>query len=593
MSLLSSLVAAYDRLPDAPPPGYALQKIDFALTLKPDGTPGGLIDLREDKGKKKISRLMMVPEPPKRTVKIDPNFLWDKSAYVLGIGSSKRLAAEHAAFVALHREALAGSDDAGLRALLFFLERWRPESFDDSGWPEDLRDANIVFRLLDGGAREFLHERPAARRAWADLRAARGGQGSALCLLSGERKAPARLHPAIKGVWGGQSSGASIVSFNLDAFESYGHKQGANAPVGEEEAFKYTTVLNRFLQTDSGHRVQIGDASCVFWAEAPTLEQVEQAEATGGWMLGLSGIDEEKQAGAVKDILEKIRLGRPLRSFAPKLAEGVRFYVLGLAPNAARLSIRFWFQDDFGVLAQRYRRFLADMAVEPGDGDSLPTLWKYLLELAVQHKRENVPPNLAGDWMRAILTGQRYPQTLLSSALMRIRADKTVNARRVALLKAVLLRNFDMEKEVPVTHDEDNDNRGYRLGRLFALYEYIQEKALGDKVNATIKDKFYGAASSRPRGVFPFLQRNSAHHLSKLRRERPKQQKWLHKKLDEVMEPMERTPASFPATLPTVDQALFALGYHHERKALRDKRGDDQTGKPKDNASADAEETQP
>jgi CRISPR-associated protein Csd1 len=200
-----------------------------------------------------------------------------------------------------------------------------------------------------------------------------------------------------------------------------------------------------------------------------------------------AGIDEATETGKVGDILKRIRNGQPLREFVPELAEGVRFYVLGLAPNISRLSIRFWFEDDFGVLARNYQRFVGDMHVSPPPPDEHPALWKYLAETAVLGKRDNVPPNLAGEWMRAILSGTPYPLTLLSTVLMRVRADGDLNALRMGILKALLVRNFrKTEREAPVSLDPDNRNKGYVLGRLFAAYEHAQTAALGRNINATI-----------------------------------------------------------------------------------------------------------
>jgi CRISPR-associated protein Csd1 len=382
----------------------------------------------------------------------------------------------------------------------------------------------------------------------------------AVCLVTGERGPIARLHPAIKGVWGAQSSGASLVSFNAPAFESYGNTQGDNAPVSEAAAFAYAAALNAFLERDSRHRIQIGDASTVFWADASQAEQADAAEAIFGMLLG---IDEALQVEKVRPILEKIRAGRPFADAAPDLAKGVRFYVLGLSPNAARLSIRFWLDDDFGVFAERFARHLEAMRTEPPPRDENPSIWRCLIETAVQRKTENIAPNLAGDWLRAILTGGRYPQTLVATLLMRLRADKDVNALRVAILKSVLIRNFT--KEVPVALNPDNTEPGYLLGRLFATYEHIQSAALGRSLNATIRDKFYGAASATPRKVFPLLDKGAATHLAKVGKDKKGYAVALERRLGEIMNHFDPSADPFPAFLPAEQQALFAVGYYHQK----------------------------
>ena len=340
-----------------------------------------------------------------------------------------------------------------------------------------MKDQNIVFALESERLKGIcMHDRPAARALWAKL-CAEGDKKEAACLVTGERAPIARLHPAIKGVWGAQTSGASIVSFNLDAFTSYGHEQGDNAPVSEEAAFAYTTTLNRFLERNSGHRIQIGDASTVFWADASDAKVAEEAEGVFAALLGAAAVDESIEAKKVGAILLLVRDGRPAVDFKPDLPQGVRFFVLGLAPNAARLSVRFYLEDDFGAIAERFLAHVARMRIEPPPKDERPSIWRLLIETAVQRKSENVSPNLAGEWLRAILTGASYPLTLLSTLLMRLRADHDVNGLRVAVLKAVLIRNFAME--VPVSLDIENRDSGYLLGRLFAAYEYVQTQALG------------------------------------------------------------------------------------------------------------------
>lgn len=573
MSLLTSLARAYDRLPDAPPYGFSTEKIGFVISICDDGT-ARVIDLRGDE-KKRPPRMTMVPQAVKRTAGVAPNFLWDKTAYVLGLtgGEGKRTAQEHQAFKDRHFEWLSGTDDPGLRAFLRFLQGWVPDQVLD-GMTDDLRDQNAIFAYEpDRLSNIWLHDRPAAREIWRK-KAGADAAGAQMCLVNGEMAPVARLHPSIKGVWGAQSSGAALVSFNLDAFSSYGHEQGDNAPVSEAAAFAYTTALNRFLTKDSGHRIQIGDTSTVFWADGSA---VEAAICEGLFFGMLDGGDTEDAAAEDKDAnaqiklrLEMIQQGTALAQIAPKLVKGVRFHILGLAPNAARLSVRFHYEDDFGKLVENYQNHLGNLRLDPPPRDGFPPLWRYLVELAVLGKRENVPPNLAGDWMRAILTGQPYPLTLLATTLMRLRGDGDVNALRAGILKSVLIRNLKME--VPVALDPTLPNKGYVLGRLFAVYEEIQRAALGGNVNATIKDKFYGAASATPQKVFAVLDRGAANHFAKLRKQSPGWAVNLEKLLTSITEVMEPGQDPIPVALSSAEQAMFGIGYYHQRSEAFRKR---------------------
>jgi len=473
---------------------------------------------------------------------------------------SKRTAQEHKSFVDAHHAWLAGTDDEGLLALLRFLDAWKPERFAELGWPEEMKDQNVVFALeSERIANVRIHDRPAARALWTRL-SSEGEKVETVCLVDGNKAPVARLHPAIKGVWGAQSSGASIVSFNLEAFTSYEHEQGDNAPISDRVAFAYTTALNHLLDRDSKHRIQIGDASTVFWADASSAEAAEAAESM---FAILFGIDESAEAAKIGDILGKIRSGRPVAEFQPAFAPGVRFHILGLSPSAARLSVRFYVEDEFGTLATRYAEHHERLRIDPPPRHESPSMWRMLIETAALGKSENIQPNLAGEWMRAILTGTPYPLTLLSSVIMRLRADHDVSALRVAILKSVVIRNFSVE--APVSLNPDFKDPGYLLGRLFAVYEQIQVAALGTSVNATIKDRFYGAASAQPRKVFHILDAGSANHLSKVGKQNPGRRINLEKAVASIMDLMEPGTDPYPASLPDKSQALFALGYYHQR----------------------------
>lgn len=605
MTILSALARAYHRMPDAPPYGYSAEKIGFCIVLNPDGSVADVADLR-DTEKKRSARALLVPQGKKRTVGIDPNFLWDKSAYVLGItsGEGKRTLQEHAAFRAQHLEWLADVDDPGLVALRLFLTDWTPESFGPPAWSDDLRDQNIVFRLASEYT--FLHDRYVARALWLRI-GTEGASDPQTCLVTGNSGPVARLHPSIKGVWNAQSSGASLISFNLDAFASYGHEQGDNAPVSEGAAFAYTTALNRLL-ADNLRRVQIGDASTVFWADASDPDLATEAEGLAGVMLGRvepTGGDEKIAEQKIIDKLAMMRDGKPLAVIAPRLAQGVRFYVLGLAPNAARLSVRFWWQGNFGDLAGNYALWLRDMHLEPAPDRPVFSIRATALRSAPAERRngklhfdgDRVSTLLAGELTRAILTGGRFPRALLSLLLLRIRGDQELDRVRIALIKALIVRDMRLDRRLPLrpdgtpmedylmTADPMDPNPARHLGRLFALIERAQLAALGSEINATVKDKFLGAAASTPGRVFGQLLENAErHHLKRLRNGHS-DAKWIkdpdHARAvgaglnREIGQIWAEIGAAVPQQHSTEEQGLFLVGYYQERYRKRPGATDD------------------
>ena len=578
--ILASLARYYRRLaaktdvagnPKVPPYGFSEEKIGWVLVLDSDGN---LVDVVPNLSgdKKPQPKLMSVPRPEKRTSGVKPNFLWDKTAYALGVEANKDKASAKerpfvpsektfAAFKDHHLNLLKDTADEGLQALCRFLQNWQPEHFADSKCLSEMLDANVVFKL--DGSSGYLHQHEAAQALWADyLQSDEAEQG--LCLISGEAAPIARLHPAIKGVFGGQSSGGSIISFNKESFTSFGKEQGANAPVSEAAAFAYTTALNYLLRRENRHCLSIGDASTVFWAEAADSGQAEAAEDFFADMV--SPPDDEQEAQKVFDILEQMGKGRPLQEVAPELSPDTRFYILGLAPNASRISIRFWLDTTFGQLAEHLAQHWQDLALEPRPWKTPPSVWRLLIQTAVLGKSENISPVLAGEFTRAVISGTPYPLSLLAQLIARIRADGDANGLRIAMIKAVLQRRFRkgfIHEEIPMSLDTASRNQAYLLGRLFAVLERIQHQALGD-VNAGIADRYYGSASAVPFSVFPRLLSGAKHHLSRLRKDKAGMAVNLDKDLGAIITGL---PETFPRHLSMEEQGRFAIGYYHQKQS--------------------------
>lgn len=580
--ILQALVGYYERKAeeeDSPLPllGFSIGKIDYCLVINKDGELVGepqtiRIEVEDKKGKKKVvARPMVVPKAVKRTVGVSPNFMWDNTGYVLGadiidekLSAEKkekkieRIAETFQAFLDFHHEIGDEIDDEGMKALLKFLDNWKPTNVEKWDNWEDITGSNLVFRL--DGERKFLHQREAIRKAWIKRCQSKEVDYEAICLITGEEAPIARLHPALKGVRGAQSSGANIVSFNIDSFRSYGKDQSYNAPIGEEAAFKYTTALNYLLSRNSGQSVQIGDATTVFWAG-------ENSPVEDCWGLMLDpGTEIETH---IQNFLEAIREGRMPEDL--KDEKDKQFFILGLSPNAGRISVRFWYpstvEDVFGKLGAHYARLKIEKQYEKDF--EFPGLWWLLKETATLGKSENIQPLLSGELMRSILTGSRYPESLLSAVLSRIRADGHANYNRASLTKAILIKNHN--KEVTVSLKEDSPYLSYQLGRLFAVIEKAQEEAIPG-ANTTIKDKFFGSASSTPGSVFPTLFQNYKNHLKKIRSESKGRAIWFEKLVGDILEKVP--PEHLQSHMPLEDQGLFFIGYYHQRNDFFKKKSD-------------------
>jgi CRISPR-associated protein Csd1 len=557
--ILQALNAYYQRRAaeegaDIPLRGFSRQPVPFALEIEKDGTLKQVLDLRTQQGKKLVARQMILPQAIKRTVGIAANFLWDNTGYVLGAdakGNPERSAKTHDAFLEKVHLVCGSLDDAGAKAVLAFLDQWDPKEAPGLEYWDEMSGLNLVFKL--SSEKNCVHERPLVRDAWLAHYFSGEPKPEGQCLVTGDIGPVARLHADIKGVRGAQSKGASLVAFNLDAFTSYDKTQSYNAPVGEEAAFNYTTALNDLLKSGSDQRVQIGDATTVFWTESPT-----RSEELLGWVL-----DPREDKGDQKVLglfLEAIRDGKMPDEFKPE--KDVRFWVLGLSPNASRLSVRFWHVDTVaGLWGKIGRHFESLRMVRAFESEpQFPSMWQLLRVTAKRQDLDNLSPLLAGAFTRAILTGGPYPESLLSAVLGRIKAESEIGYFRAALIKACLVRNHNLE--VPVSLDESSLNTAYRLGRLFAVLEKLQQEAIPG-ANATIKDRYFGSAMATPRAVFPVLLRLAQHHGQKIEYGYA-----YDRRIAEILEEINVGEGGFPAHLPMEEQGNFVLGYYQQRTRL-------------------------
>lgn len=573
--ILQALTAYYEqlvRLGKLSAPGWDDSfKVSYELRLNDAGQLLRVVSLLTEKtvGKKTVlaPRAMRVPAHEKRSSGIAANFLCDNSTYLLGAdekGKPERAADCFKACAKLHHTILDGVDSPAARALLAYFDSWDPAQAAAhpllaEQWKEITGNANLIFGYEAADhSHSFVNDDPAIQNAWQahyNDRSADSDMGQ--CLITGKYAPIERTHPNISGVPGAQSSGAALVSFNAPAFCSYGHEQGDNAPVSKYAAFAYTTALNRLL-ADRNHCKHVGDTTILCWAE--NAEPVYQDAMS----MFLFGADEAAgiQESDVQAALKRLSAGQTVPFLEKELSPDQHFYLLGLAPNAARLSVRFFLRDTFGSFAQNLQKHAEEMEIDCSEKEKFRTLpiWAVVNETTrtVPGQPAKPSPQLAGDLLRAVLTGGRYPATLLNGVTLRIRAEQNVTRGRAAVIKAYYLRNYptELNKEVYTVSLNKTTNVPYLLGRLFSVLEAVQKAANG---TTTIKDRYFNAACATPGMAFPTLLRLSQKHLRKLN-------DGLATHYDkQITELMAQLPESgFPARLSLPDQGKFTIGYYHQ-----------------------------
>lgn len=574
--ILQALVNYYEMLlkqGKATPEGWCQAKVSYALNLHEDGRIKGVISLKseEERGKKKVQipAARRVPRMVARSSGISANFLCDNSKYILGIdtqGSGKRVRECFEAAKEKHLTVLKDVHSKMAEAVKAFFLSWDPETARDHPriqemW-EDVTDGGNLIFVMDT---EEAQEDEAICRAWHNWQQGKEEVQTGICLVTGEKTEVARIHSTIKGVQGAQSSGASLVAFNASAFESYGKEQSYNAPVGNYAAFAYTTALN-YLLSQRQYVFRFGDTTVVFWAE----DGEAAYQKAFGWSLEPQTDNQE----VIRNIFENIRDHREVIIEDIRLDPEQKFYVLGLAPNAARLSVRFFYENSFGNILNNIREHYSRMEIVKPSWETREYLGigAMLFETVNQKSRDKSPvPNLSAGVLRSVLSGSRYPENLYSGVLIRIRAEQgRITYGRAAIIKAFLIHNRQLQKEGNfVVLNQETKDAAYVLGRTFAVLEEIQEEA-NPGINATIRDKYFNSACANPGTVFPILMKLKNSHIRKIERQKEYKKIYFEKQLTDLMGKI----TDYPKMLTLEEQGRFILGYYHQVQKRYEKKED-------------------
>ena len=573
--ILQALVNHYENLEKqgkVDQEGWCKAKVSYAVNLSRDGEILGILSLKieEERGKKKVwvPRQIKVPEMVTRSSGVSANFLCDNSKYILGIdaeGTNQRVRDCFEAAKKKHLSLLREIEGEMAEAVRRFFETWDPEKASECAeikerW-EDITDGgNLIFCM----GINYAQDDTFIQKAWENARNKSSEDGqTGICLVTGKEAEISRIHKTIKGVPGAQSSGAALVSFNAPAFESYEKEQSYNAPVGKYAEFAYTTALN-YLLNQREYTFQLGDSMIVFWSESAEEEyQAAFFEAAD------PKSDNQEE---IKGIFDNLKTGMPVSIGNFTLDPDQRFYILSLAPNAARLSVRFFYQDSFGNILKNLSAHYERMSIVKPSWESREYMGvrDMLSETVNQNSKDKTPvPNMAAFVLQAILSGARYPASLYTDVLIRIRAEQgNVTWGRAGIIKAYLIRNGNWkEGENYMGLNEESRETAYVLGRLFSVLESIQMDA-NPGIKATIRDRYFNSACATPASIFPVLIKLKNSHMKKLERDKGSAKIYYEKLLTELMGKLDE----YPKRLSLEEQGKFILGYYHQVQKKYEKR---------------------
>lgn len=580
--ILQALVKHYENLVEeekVSKQGWCSAKVSYEIELSKEGEIKNIICLKieEERGKKTVIRPqnLLVPEMVTRSSGVSANFLCDNAKYLLGISQEKdekdKKRAEECFLAARdkHLSLLNHAEGEMAKAICLFFQKWKPAKAMEypkisENW-EDITDGgNLIF----GMGTHYAQDDMQIKRIWDNRKMEINQEAKGICLVTGEQEEISRIHRGIKGVPGAQSSGAALVSFNAPSFESYGKEQSYNAPVGKYAEFAYTTALN-YLLSDRKYSLQIGDTMVVFWAESGKTDYqdafLECMEPP---------VDNQEE---LKGLFERIQEGKPIIIKGNELNPEQRFFILGLAPNAARLSVRFFYENSFGKIltniSEHYKRM--EIIKPKWEENQYLGVQEMLFETVNKKSTDKKPiSNMATMTFRAILSADRYPARLYSDTLIRIRAEqdeKKLSWKRMSIIKTYLIHNYKWkEGENYMGLNEESNDIAYVLGRLFSVLESIQADA-NPGIQATIRDRYFNSACGTPASVFPVLIKLKNSHMKKIGREKEGTKKYYEKLFADIMWKINEQEG-FPKRLSLEEQGKFALGYYHQIQKKYEKR---------------------
>jgi len=572
--IINALCDYYDALADDPesgisPYGYGKTMFNYFVVLTEGGELSEIIKLDNPQTElmpttMKISGIAASP-------------VCDNAAYIFGVdgkkGENKIDKRKFETAKELHLRLFETAVSKEAIAVKLFFETWNP----DTAWEnEHILDVanekgnsafggNMVFRLK-GNDTEYFHNCDEIKNIWLaenERKVADEDEFIAQCSVTGEELPIARIHTQLSGVRGAQATGASLVSFKLDSFQSYNLSQSYNSRVSKSAEFKYTTVLNHLLKSDN-NKLSIGKDTVVFWAYSPKgdYDEARECEKEASLMLG-NEIDRATEE-EIKDILTQGKEGISTKDI--EFGEDINFYVLGLAPNAGRVSVRYFYRSNFKEFCDKINKYYEEtQIVGLSKQIKVGSLIYATVSSKSKSKYEDINPLLGGAVMRTLLSGNGYPMILFNQVILRSKVEASVTQARAAAIKAYLIRN-QKEEWLSMYLNEESKNTAYVLGRTFAILEMIQKNAAGGSLNATIKDKYFATACSNPALVFPTLLKLAQHHLAKI------EGNYLNIQLGNCLALLEIE--SFPKIQSLEKQGTFILGYYQQNQKLYEKRED-------------------